>query len=149
MTNNSGVDEVEEYPSSVQLSRAAAETLGMVSRSEINLQLTHARDGNDRGVFVPFMEWHMVLDSQLDNVPDAARDFYLKITLDNLAFLIEDMTSEVAENTEALQKMAAGSEERIAPPLDAAISWLQRASENALRAAETLKAIHDARDEAS
>lgn len=144
MTNDTEQEGIE----TIRLPKVAVDTLSAIVESETNLSLAHAKDGHNRGVFVPFIEWRMTVEPQVDDVA-SAQQFYTKITLDNLAFLLEDMTDEVAASADSLRTILGGNELCLAMPLDRTVDWLREAITNLQRAVEALEAISQQQSEAS
>ncbi|GGF53602.1 hypothetical protein SAMN05216376_102153 [Mameliella alba] len=97
----------EETPG-LSLSGVLADQLYVLSSSSIVLTTTFAQSSEGGPVLLPLADWRM-LGHAVGEEPDQEIAFEALLPLDNIAFLLRDMSGEFREAVENLEAMTSGA----------------------------------------
>lgn len=99
--------EEQETPE-LALSGVLADQLYVLETSKMVLATTFARSNNGGSVLLPLIDWQM-LGRTLNEGSDQEVAFEALLALDNIAFLLRDMSSAFREAVENLEELTAAA----------------------------------------
>lgn len=100
--------EADEGTPELSLTGVLADQLYVLSNSRIALTTTFAQSSVGGPVLLPLVDWQ-VLGHAMGEEPDQEVAFEALLPLDNIAFLLRDMSGEFREAVENLEALTSGA----------------------------------------
>ena len=133
-----------EEKQELSLTGVLADQLYVISTSRLSLITTFAQSSEGRPVLLPLADWQM-LGHSMGQEPDQEVAFEAVLPLDNIAFLLRDMSEEFREAVENLEALTSGPSDL--PQMDTRRmrGWLNDVAEQSQAAIRCLDRMEAAR----
>lgn len=134
-----------EESQTLSVTGVLAEQLYVLSTSRIALATTFARTGEGAPVLLPLADWQ-VFGHAMNQEPDHDIAFEGLLPLDNIAFLLRDMSGEFRQAIENLEVLTSGTASPAQMDTTRMRDWLRQVAEQATAAIASLDRMEAGKD---
>ncbi|WP_300548758.1 hypothetical protein [Roseovarius sp.] len=131
----------QENETQLSISRSTAMRLSIAGDSDLSITACFARRKGDEAVLLPLAEWSLNITPINEGGP-ASNALLLTLPLDNIAFLLADLSGEFKEETQNLISLLQNGSMPHAISIDQTIQWLEQTAANAQEAAQLLSELN-------
>jgi hypothetical protein len=124
----------------LSISRATAMRLSMAGDSDLSITTCFAQRKGDEAVVLPLAEWSINI-APINADGPAPSTVLLTLPLDNVAFLLADLSEEFKEGTQDLVSLLQNGSMPHAISIDQTVRWLEQTAINAKEAARRLSKL--------